>query len=97
MKFRTESDTLGKVQIPMDSLWGPQTQRSINNFKIGKEGSMPIEIIYAYAILKKACAKSNYELGTVEKAKMELIVKACDEIIFKSIDLIEMIYSLGMA
>ena len=81
MKFRTESDTLGKVQIPMDSLWGPQTQRSINNFKIGKEGSMPIEIIYAYAILKKACAKSNYELGTVEKAKMELIVKACDEII----------------
>ena len=65
----------------MDSLWGPQTQRSINNFKIGKEGSMPIEIIYAYAILKKACAKSNYELGTVEKAKMELIVKACDEII----------------
>ena len=81
MKFRTESDTLGKVQIPMDSLWGPQTQRSINNFKIGEEGSMPIEIIYSYAILKKACAKSNYELGTLEKAKMELIVTACDEII----------------
>ena len=81
MKFRTESDTLGKVQIPMDSLWGPQTQRSINNFKIGEEGSMPIEIIHAYSILKKACAKSNYELGKLEKGKMDLIVKACEEII----------------
>ena len=65
----------------MDSLWGPQTQRSINNFKIGEEGSMPIEIIHAYSILKKACAKSNYELGTLEKGKMDLIVKACEEII----------------
>ena len=81
MKFRTESDTLGKVQIPNESLWGPQTQRSINNFKIGKPGSMPIEIVYAYAILKKACSKSNHELGAIEKDKMILINKACQEII----------------
>ena len=81
MKFRTESDTLGKVQIPSESLWGPQTQRSINNFKIGNPGSMPIEIVYAYAILKKACSKSNHELGFIEKDKMILINKACQEII----------------
>ena len=81
MKFRTESDTLGKVQIPSESLWGPQTQRSINNFKIGSPGSMPIEIVYAYAILKKACSKSNHELGAIEKDKMILINKACQEII----------------
>ena len=81
MKFRTESDTLGKVQIPSESLWGPQTQRSINNFKIGNPGSMPIEIVYAYAILKKACSKSNHELGVIDKDKMILINKACQEII----------------
>jgi len=81
MKFRTESDTLGKVKIPAESLWGPQTQRSIDNFRIGEEGSMPIEIIYAYAILKRACSKSNYKLGVLEKHKMELISKACQEII----------------
>lgn len=81
MKYRTESDTLGKVEIPIDSLWGPQTQRSINNFKIGKTGSMPIEIIHAYAILKKACAKSNFELGVLNKNKMKLIDDACDQII----------------
>ena len=81
MKFRTESDTLGKVQIPIESLWGPQTQRSINNFKIGDPGSMPTEIVYAYAILKKACSKSNHELGAIEKDKMILINKACQEII----------------
>ena len=81
MKFRTESDTLGKVKIPIDSLWGPQTQRSINNFNIGAKGSMPIEIIYAYAILKKACAKSNFELGVLDKNKMNLIINACQQII----------------
>ena len=81
MKFRTESDTLGKVKIPIDSLWGPQTQRSINNFNIGAKGSMPIEIIHAYAILKKACAKSNFELGVLDKNKMNLIINACQQII----------------
>ena len=81
MKFRTESDTLGKVEIPIESLWGPQTQRSINNFKIGEPSSMPIEIIHAYAILKRACSKSNYKLGALDKNKMDLIDMACQEII----------------
>ena len=81
MKFRTESDTLGKVQIPSESLWGPQTQRSINNFKIGQPGSMPTEIIHSFAILKKSCAISNNELMNLEKKKMKLIVEVCDEIL----------------
>ena len=60
-KFRIESDTLGEVKIDQNALWGPQTQRSINNFKIGKPNSMPIEIIHAYAFLKKAAAYANYD------------------------------------
>ena len=56
MSYRTESDTIGEVNIPENALWGPQTQRSIENFKIGKSASMPIEVIHAYAILKKSCA-----------------------------------------
>ena len=52
-KFRVESDTLGEVKIPENSLWGPQTQRSINNFKIGQPGSMPTEIIHSFAILRR--------------------------------------------
>ena len=80
-KFRIESDTLGKVKIPENSLWGPQTQRSINNFKIGQPGSMPLEIIHSFAILKKSCAISNYELMNLEKKKMKLISVVCDEIL----------------
>ena len=80
-KFRVESDTLGEVKIPENSLWGPQTQRSINNFKIGQPGSMPTEIIHSFAILKKSCAISNNELMNLEKKKMKLIVEVCDEIL----------------
>ncbi len=80
-KFRVESDTLGEVKIPENSLWGPQTQRSINNFKIGQPGSMPTEIIHSFAILKKSCAISNYELMNLEKKKMKLIIEVCDEIL----------------
>jgi len=80
-KFRVESDTLGEVNIPENSLWGPQTQRSINNFKIGQPGSMPTEIIHSFAILKKSCAISNNELMNLEKKKMKLIIKVCDEIL----------------
>ena len=80
-KFRVESDTLGEVKIPENSLWGPQTQRSINNFKIGHPGSMPTEIIHSFAILKKSCAISNNELMNLEKKKMKLIVEVCDEIL----------------
>ena len=81
MEFRIEKDTIGEVKVPKHVLWGPQTQRSINNFKIGKQGSMPIEIIHAFAILKKAAAFTNFDLGVLNKIKKELISKVCDEII----------------
>ena len=81
MEFRIEKDTIGEVKVPKHVLWGPQTQRSINNFKIGKPGSMPIEIIHAFAILKKAAAFSNFDLGVLSKLKKELVGKVCDEII----------------
>ena len=59
MKYRIEKDTLGEVKVPKDSLWGPQTERSRKNFKIGNASSMPIEIIHAYAILKKSAAQTK--------------------------------------
>ncbi len=80
MEFRIEKDTLGKVKVPLDKLWGPQTERSRKNFKIGPGASMPIEIIHAYAILKKAAAITNNSCGILSKEKMELISKVCDEI-----------------
>ena len=80
MKYRIESDTLGAVKIPEKALWGPQTQRSINNFKIGVPNSMPIEIIRAYSVLKKSCAKANHELNILDNKKMKLISDVCDEI-----------------
>jgi fumarate hydratase class II len=79
--FRIEHDTMGDVQVPADALWGAQTERSRNNFKIGPEGSMPIEIIRAFAILKKCAAKTNFELGVLSQQKYEWIAAAADEII----------------
>ena len=64
MEYRIERDTMGEVQVPADKYWGAQTERSRNNFKIGPEASMPKEIIYAFAYLKKAAAYANHELGT---------------------------------
>ena len=81
MEYRIEKDTLGEVKVPADKLWGAQTERSRNNFKIGPEASMPIEIIHSYAIIKKAVAKTNHSLGVLSKDKMELISTVCDEII----------------
>jgi len=78
--MREEFDSLGKVLVPDDKLWGAQTQRSIENFKIGVSGSMPTELINSYAILKKATAYANYELSSLSKEKKELIEVACDEI-----------------
>ena len=80
MEYRIEKDTLGEVKVPLDKLWGPQTERSRNNFKIGPKASMPIEVIHAYAILKKAAAVTNHSCGIISKEKMELISKVCDEI-----------------
>ena len=81
MKYRTEKDTLGEVKVPFDCLWGAQTQRSINNFKIGKPSSMPIEIIHGFAYLKKAAAHANHKLGVLSKVKKDLISSVCYEII----------------
>ncbi|MDI1323891.1 MAG: class II fumarate hydratase [Algoriphagus sp.] len=82
MSIRIEKDTMGPVEVPADKYWGAQTQRSINNFKIGGEKNrMPIEIIRAFAILKKAAAITNAELGVLAKDKAEIIAKVCDEIL----------------
>ena len=81
MEYRIEKDTLGEVKVPADKLWGAQTERSRNNFKIGPEASMPIEIIHSYAIIKKAAAITNHSFGVLSKDKMELISTVCDEII----------------
>ncbi|MDA0330399.1 MAG: class II fumarate hydratase [Bacteroidetes bacterium] len=81
MDYRIEKDTLGDVKVPKDSLWGAQTERSKKNFKIGNPSSMPIEIIHAYAILKKSAAATNEELGVLSKEKSLLIQAVCDEII----------------
>ena len=81
MEYRIEKDTMGEVKIPAHRYWGAQTERSRNNFKIGPEGSMPIEIIHAFAHLKKAAAHANHELGVLAQEKKDLISKVCDEIL----------------
>ena len=81
MNYRTEKDTMGEVQVPSDKLWGAQTQRSINNFKIGPTATMPIEIIHGFAYLKKAAAYTNCELGILSTEKCDAIAKVCDEIL----------------
>ncbi|MET3696390.1 fumarase class II [Bacillus oleivorans] len=80
MEYRIERDTLGEVQVPKDKLWGAQTQRSLQNFAIGQE-VMPLEVMHAFAQLKKAAATVNHDLGKLSAEKKDAIVKACDEII----------------
>jgi fumarate hydratase class II len=84
--FRTEHDTMGAVQVPADKYWGAQTERSRNNFKIGPEASMPKEIIYAFAHLKKAAAQANRDLGVLSAEKCTMIEQACHEILEKKLD-----------
>ncbi|HIP47706.1 MAG TPA: class II fumarate hydratase [Lutibacter sp.] len=86
MSFRIEKDTLGKVKVPADKYWGAQTQRSVENFKIGPSGSMPQEIIYAFAYLKKSAAFANCELGVLEEKKRDMIAEVCDEILAGKLD-----------
>ncbi len=81
MSFRTEYDTMGAVQVPADKYWGAQTERSRNNFKIGPAASMPVEIIEAFAFLKKAAAFTNTDLGVLTAEKRDLIAQVCDEIL----------------
>ena len=81
MSIRIEKDTMGNVEVPADKYWGAQTQRSKQNFPIGGENmKMPIEIIRAFAILKKAAAETNHELGALDKEKADMIGQVCDEI-----------------
>ena len=80
-KYRIEKDTMGKVNVPADKYWGAQTERSRNNFKIGPAASMPLEIIYGFAYLKKAAAYTNCDLGILTSEKRDLIAQVCDEIL----------------
>lgn len=80
MDYRIEKDTLGEVKVPADKFWGAQTQRSKHNFPIGIE-KMPIEIIKAFAITKKACATANHELGLLEKEKADAIGYAAEQVL----------------
>lgn len=81
MQYRIEKDTMGDVKVPAEKYWGAQTERSRNNFKIGDEGSMPKEIIHAFATLKKAAAITNAALGVLPPEKRDLIAKAADEVL----------------
>lgn len=81
MNYRIEKDTMGEVKVPADKLWGAQTERSRNNFKIGTPASMPLEIVYGFAYLKKAAAYTNAELGVLDTEKRDLIGQVCDEIL----------------
>ena len=81
MDYRIERDTMGEVRVPADKLWGAQTERSFENFKIGAPASMPREIIRAFASLKKAAALANFELGVLDEQKCRLIAQVCDEIL----------------
>ncbi|MAT55318.1 MAG: fumarate hydratase, class II [Saprospirales bacterium] len=85
MNTRKEKDTMGIVEVPADAYWGAQTQRSFQNFKIGGQ-RMPVEVIRAFAILKKAAALTNHELGVLPKEKKDLIVQVCDEILAGKLD-----------
>ena len=79
MDYRTEKDTMGEISVPSDKYWGAQTQRSLENFKIGGQ-TMPLEVIRAFAVLKKAAALTNAELTDFSQEKAELIAQVCDEI-----------------
>jgi fumarate hydratase, class II len=85
--YRIEKDTMGKVEVPAHVYWGAQTQRSIENFKIARDtNKMPIEIIRAFAYLKKAAALTNFEAGGLPKEKCDLIGQVCDEILAGQLD-----------
>ena len=81
MSYRIEKDTMGEVEVPAEKYWGAQTERSRNNFKIGQSASMPLEVVYAFAYLKKAAAHTNCELGVLSAEKRDLISAVCDEIL----------------
>ena len=85
MQYRIEHDSMGEIQVPADRYWGAQTQRSFENFKIGTE-KIPMEVIPAFAILKKAAAMANNRLGRLDEKRLSLISAACDEILMGKLD-----------
>ncbi len=85
MDYRIEHDSMGEIQVPADRYWGAQTQRSYQNFKIGIE-KIPMEIIRAFAVLKKAAAIANHRLGKLDERRMQLISQVCDEILAGELD-----------
>jgi fumarate hydratase class II len=85
MLFRIEKDTMGEMQVPADKYWAAQTQRSVMNFEIGTE-KMPLEVLYGFANLKKACALVNNQLGRLNDEKTEAIAKACDRVLSGELD-----------
>ncbi len=85
MEYRIEKDTMGEIRVPKERLWAAQTQRSLENFKIGSE-KMPMEVINAFAIIKKACALTNCEFNKLEKEVATQISQACDKIIEGALD-----------
>jgi len=86
MSTRIEKDSMGPIEVPSDKYWGAQTQRSLTNFRIGESGSMPKEVIRGMAILKKAAAMVNADLGVLPAEKKDLIVQVCDEILDGKLD-----------
>jgi fumarate hydratase class II len=86
MEYRIEKDTLGPVEVPAEAYWGAQTERSRGNFKIGPSASMPLEIVYGFAYLKKAAAYTNHEAGILDQKKRDLIAQVCDEILQGQLD-----------
>lgn len=86
MEYRIEKDTMGEVKVPADKFWGAQTERSRNNFRIGPSASMPREIIYGFAYLKKAAAYANCELGVLPEDKRDRIAQVCEEILEGKLD-----------
>ena len=86
MNYRIEKDTMGEVKVPAEKYWGAQTERSRNNFKIGPVASMPLEVVYGFAYLKKAAAHANCQLGVLNETKRDLISKVCEEILEGKLD-----------
>ena len=85
MEYRIERDSMGEIKVPADKLWGAQTQRSFENFKIGTE-KIPAEMVTVFAYLKKAAALTNKELGVVDGDRADAIVQACDDILSGKLD-----------
>ena len=84
-KFREESDSLGKIKVPSEKYWGAQTQRSLENFRIGSD-TMPIELIHAFALQKKAAAISNLAIEKLDENIAAKIIEVCDQIIDGKLD-----------